>query len=306
MNTPGHVLRSLVHSPRWAALVILTLAIGIGATTAVFGVVDAVLIKPLPYANAARLREVRTLTQQGRRLPGLGAPTFRALRREVQDFAAIEGYEFGAATITGDGEPALVAAPRVTPGLLPLLGVRPLVGRFFTNEDAAGAQKSALISERLWTQRFARSRDVIGRRIAIDADIHTIIGVVPAKGSFPEQRVDVWRVSAADATRGNVGRLQTIVAMRTEMTPASLDERLRVVSIRLHELSALAPDQRLHSDELIQQRWGRRYSAALYAMLGAVSLVLLVACVNVINLLLIRAASRQGEFALMDALGAGR
>lgn len=306
MDLVRQTLRGLIRSPRWSGLVILTLGVGIGTTTAVFGVVDALLLQPLPYANAARLKEIRTMTLQGRRLPGLGAPTFRALRDEAQDFAAIEGYEFGAATLTGDGEPALVSAPNVTPGLLPLLGIRPLAGRLFTNEDVGGAQKSALISERLWTQRFARSRDAIGRRIAIDDETHTIIGVVPTRGSFPEQRVDVWRVSGADSNRGNVGRLQTIAGTRSDMTQAAFDERLSVVVSRLHEQSVLPRDQRLHSDELIQQRWGRRYSAALYAMLGAVALVLLVACVNATNLMLIRAATRQGEFALMDALGAPR
>ena len=136
-----------------------------------------------------------------------------------------------------------------------------LAGRLPANEDTLGAQRVALIGERLWTSRFARSANVIGRSIAIDDESHIIVGVLPSKGAFPEQRADVWRVIVPDASGGIAGRVQAIAALRGVMPAALLDERLRAVSRRLHQQDALALDQQLSSDELIQQRWGRPYTA---------------------------------------------
>jgi putative ABC transport system permease protein len=299
--------RSVRRNPGILGLVVLTLGLGIGGTTAVFGVVDALLIRPLPYSNSDRLLEVWTeQTPAGRRTPGLGGQAFRALRSERGAFAAVEAYQFGAATLTGDGEPAIVSAPLVSPGLLHVLSVVPRLGRLFSEDETGLGERVVLISGRLWTARFGRAPDVIGRRLSIDDEPHTIVGVLPARFAFPEQRAEVWRPLFPSSAQGISGRAQTIVMLRPEATRPSANDQLRAVSTHLQNDAVLGMDRRLVFEDLLQRRYGRQYGTALYVMLGAVGLVLLVACVNVTNLLLARATARQSEFALMGALGASR
>lgn len=301
-----HTARSFRRNPGTLGLVVFTLALGTGGTTAVFGVVDALLIRPLPYPDSNRLLEVWTeQTPAGRRTPGLSGQAFQALREQSHIFSAVEAYQFGAATLTGDGEPALVSGPRVSPGLLHMLGVVPRLGRVFHEGDAVQGERVALISERLWTSRFGKADDVIGRRLSIDDEPHAIVGVLPARFAFPEQRADVWRPIVVNA-QGISGRAQTVVMLRPETPRDAVNDQLKAISARLQNEAVLARDRRLVFEDLLQRRYGRQYGTALYVMFAAVGLVLLVACVNVTNLLLARATARQGEFALMGALGASR
>lgn len=300
------IIRGLFKARGWMALVHVTLALSIGATTAIFGVVDALLLKPLPYPGAERLREIRTFQEaQGRAIPGVSGAGFHALRATPRAFS-VEGYQFGAATLTGQGEPAIVGAPRVTPGLLQLLQVRPLAGRLFTEDEGQSAQPVALVSERVWAARFGRSDDVVGRRVLIDDVSHAIVGVLPSSFGFPDRGTDVWRPVAVNAKGVIAGRVQVVASMPAGMTGPAFDAVLSALSNGLREGGRLPAGQRLIADELVQARFGRNHRSALYALGGAVTLVLLVACVNVTNLLVMRAMSRRDEFALMKALGADR
>jgi len=299
-------IRRLWRNPFLFGLVVLTLTIGIGATTAVFAVVDALLIRTLPYPNAERLTEIWTQeAATGRGTPGLKGDVVRALREQRQVFAAVEVYHFGSATLTGSGEPALVSAPRVSPGLLHLLGVVPRLGRLFHEDDATPGARAVLISERLWTMHFGAAVSVLGRRLSIDDEPHTIVGVLPRAFAFPEQRADVW-LPVAIAPGSDSGRLQTIAAVRPELSRETLADRLRTITGHLHRTGTLSADRKLTEAELLQRRYVRRHSKAFYLMLAAVALLWFVALMNVTNLLLARAAARESEFALMGALGATR
>jgi predicted permease len=303
MSALRHALRSLRRSPGLFGLVVVTLALGIGGTTAVFTVVDGLLLRPLPYADADRLLELWTeRTRDALRTPGLDAEILRAFRADRRPFAAVEGYQMDAVTLTGSGEPVIVAAPRVTPGMLPLLGAAPRLGRLFDEADAVPGSRAVLVSSGLWQRRFGGARDILGQTLRLDDEPHTIVGVLPEGFGFPERNAEVWRPVALDGP----GRVHTVVQLPPDGAGAALSQPLATLSAQLQEAGLLSREHHLVLEELLQKRYGQRFATALYAMLGAVALVLLVACVNVTHLLLARSVSRRGEMALELALGAGR
>ena len=297
-------LRGFWRSPLVVALAVVTLALGLGVATAVFGVVDVLLIRSLPYPNSERLVEVWWERVPGSITPNLrGAEIVHALREEARVFSAVESYQLGGATITGAGEPEHVTAPRISPGLLHLLGVAPRRGRLFHDEDALPGARVALISERLWLKRFGGDASAVGGRISIDEEPHTIIGVLPGDFGFPVQGADVWRPLAADSRRP----FMAIAALQPGVPREDAGDRLRAVSGSLRQAGVLRGDSGdLLIKELLQLRQSRRHGAAFYVLLAAVALVLLVACGNVANLFLVRAHGRESRFAIMKALGARR
>ena len=297
-------LRGFLRSPLVVALAVVTLALGLGMATAVFGVVDVLLIRSPPYPNSERLVEVLWERVPGRTTPNLrGAEIIRALREEARVFSAVESYQLGGATITGAGEPEHVTAPRISPDLLHLLGVAPRRGRLFNDEDALPGARVALISERLWLKRFGGDASAMGGRISIDDEPHTIVGVLPGDFGFPVQRADVWRPLTTDSRRP----FMVIAALQPGVPREGAGDRLRAVSGSLRQAGVLRGDSGdLLIKELLQLRQSRRHGAAFYVLLAAVALVLLVACGNVANLFLVRAHGRESRFAIMQALGARR
>jgi len=203
--------------------------------------------------------------------------------------------------VTGGGDPEIVASPFVTPGLLPMLSVRPSLGRLFNDEDAATGHV-VLISHALWSSRYGSDPGIVGRDIILDDEPHRVIGVMPRDFRFPEGNVRIWRPLSVAATE-KPSRVVIIAARRPELTAAQINDRLKIVSSDLRASAAIGKTESLSTDVLVQQRFGRQRSQPLYILFGAVWLVLLVACVNVMNLLLVRASSRAGEFAVMTALG---
>ena len=295
-------LRNLRRAPAFTGLVVLTLALGIGATTAMFSVVDAVLLNPLPFPNSERFSEIATATEGRVATPRSTAAVVHALRRETSLFTAVEAYNFGSANITGGGDPEIVAATVVTPGLLTVLGTRPALGRLFTEEDVAIGHV-VLISHELWSARYGSDPAIVGKEINVDDQPHRVVGVMPSTFRFPEGRVRMWRPfdisPAAKPTR-----LGAIAVRRPELTDAQVKERLKAMSEELRAGGVIAQTETLTTDFLLQTRFGRQSGQPLYYLFGAILLVLLVACVNVMNLLLARSSSRSGELALMTALGA--
>jgi putative ABC transport system permease protein len=299
-------LRNLRRAPAFTGLVVLTLALGIGATTAMFSVVDAVLINPLPFAKADRIVEVWTFFQEGAaRAPGATSAVVATLRREPGLFEAVGAYQFGAGTITGTGEPELVSVAGLAPSVFTVFPAAPLIGRLFNDGDATSSEHPILISERMWTGRFGRDPNVIDRMVTIDDVPNRIVGVLPARFNVPESTVSVWRPIDVESATARL-RVQLVGVMQPGVTRAVVDDRLKALTASLQESGALPKGQYLVTDVPVQVGYARSGARSLYMLLGAVGVLLLVACVNVTNLILVRSSSRRGELALMAALGAGR
>ena len=298
----GAALRNLGRAPAFTGLIVLTLALGIGAATAMFSVVDTVLINALPFPNADRLGEVGTVSEKDARvaLSRATTATLHALRRETSLFTAVEAYAFGTVNVTGAGEPQIVAAPRVTPGLLTMVGVQPALGRLFTDEDPA--DRVAILSDTFWSAHYGGDPGIIGREIILDDEPYRVIGVMPRTFRFPEANVRVWL--PLDAAPAKPARASVIVLRRPELSTAAVNERLKAIAAEHRATGVAGPAESLSIDLLLQQRFGRQSGQALYTLFGAVWLVLLVACANVMNLMLVRASSRTGELAVLTALGA--
>ena len=297
-------LRGFWRSPLVAALAVVTLSLGLGVAMAVFGVVDVLLIRSLPYPNSERLVEVWWERVPGSRTALLrGSDIIRALREEARSFSAVENYRPEGVTITGVGEPEFVNALRISPNLLHLLGVAPRRGRLFYDEDALPGVRVALISERLWLRRFGGGASAVGGRISIEDEPHTIVGVLPEDFGFPSRRADVWRPLAAEPRRPFVA----IAALQPGVPREGAGDRLRAVSGNLRQAGVLPGGSGdLLIEELRLLKQARQHGAAFYVLLAAVALVLLVACGNVANLFLVRAHGRESRFAIMQALGARR
>jgi len=308
-----YALRSLAKSPGFAAITILTLALGIGANTAIFSVVNAVVLRPLPYPQPERLVYVTT------QFPTLGfdqfwmsAPEFLEYREWSTSYEAVGAYSVGASNLGAD-QPMRPVRAVVTEDLMPALGVAPAMGRGFTKADTLpGAEDVAILSSELWQRAFAGDASALNRVVDIDGTPTRIVGIMPPGFDVHDQRVELWLPLTIDpASPGNrgghflylIGRLKPAVGIgqaRAELD--TLIERWRRDFPSTHTPHPV--NHRLRIDPLKDDIVGN-VAAALWILQGAVAFVLLIACANLANLLLARAETRQREFAVRSALGAG-
>jgi putative ABC transport system permease protein len=312
----GFGFRQFVKEPALPLMIMILLAVGLGATTAIFSVVKAVLLEPLPYESPDQLVMIWA-DKKGQSIP-VSYPNFKDWRDQNQSFEDIGVFDYTTFNLSGTGLPERLAGTMVSAGIFEILGVQPELGRtLLAEEDMPGAPRVVIVSHRLWQRRFSGDPNLIGESITLDGEPFTVIGVMPPGFVIPSpwlrgEKMDLWmshhipQVNKSQLSNRGSHLFLALGRMKERITFGQAQEEMSVIAGRLEKQY---PDTNRETgvrvSPLLEEVVGRA-DAQLMMLLGAAALVLLVVCGNVAGLLMAKAATRQSEIAVRSALGAGR